>query len=88
MVGEVVVTPDSYFWYALSITLCVALIWILIRYANKIDKTFDTMSANLKLLTETQIVHGVKIEGHDKDITEIKRKIDGNGNGNGSKNGH
>lgn len=86
MIGEVVATPDSYFWYALSITLALALIWILVRYANKIDKTFDVMAANISRLTETSIVHGVKIDGHDKDITEIKRKIDGNSNGKSGRN--
>lgn len=73
---EVVATPDSYFWYALSILLCMTLIWILVRYSNKIDKTFDKMAENIVKLSETQIIHGVKIEGHDNDIREIKSKMD------------
>jgi hypothetical protein len=76
MICEVVNTPDSYFWYALSITLFLSLIWVLVRYANKIDRTFDKMADNIVRLSETQIILGVKVDGHDEDIREIKSKMD------------
>lgn len=62
------VAPDSYFWYALSLLLASALIIIIYKYADKVQKTLDG-------LVKMVAIHENDIKHMKDDIAELKATV-------------
>lgn len=59
--------PDGFFYYTLSTIVAGALIWVFIRYINKLDKTLDA-------LMKADHAHNVALAEIKKDIETLKNR--------------
>lgn len=66
--------PDGWFYYAVTLVLGGALIWVLIRYVSKIDVILTTVQEAVSELKIMAQLHEQKLETHDQEIEEIKKK--------------
>lgn len=64
--------PDGYFYYTLTILLAGVVAGIVYRYTNKIDDTFKEIKNAVSELVTANKVHNVRLDGHDREIEEIK----------------
>lgn len=64
--------PDGYFYYTLTVLLGGVLVGIVYRYTNKIDETFKEIRNAVNELVTSMKVHNVRLDGHDREIEEIK----------------
>lgn len=75
--------PDAYFWYTITILLAGAIIWILIKYTNGVQKTMDKFEdaiSRLIVMTEKHEqrhdYQDEKIVGNTERLSRLESKMD------------
>lgn len=64
--------PDGYFWYVLSTVLVTALIWVVNRYVNRVDRLFEKLTESINDLIQISKVHEHRLEDVEEDVRELK----------------
>lgn len=67
--------PDGYFWYVISTAFLSALIWIINRYVNRIDRLFEKLTTNIEELMRIAGLHEHRINEAEQDIDDLKKRI-------------
>lgn len=67
--------PDGWFYYAVTLAFGGALIYVIIRYTARIDKTLETVQQAVSELKTMVMLQGQKMEIHDDDIDDLKKAV-------------
>lgn len=67
--------PDPWFFYTLCIVFVGALIWVIVRYTNKIDTILVKVQETLQEVKITNSLHGQKLEFHGQKLELHEKEI-------------
>jgi hypothetical protein len=67
--------PDAYFYYGLSVTSVIALIWVLRWVGGRLLDNLDKLGKDVSELKAGQQIQTQILKGHNEDIQEIKQKV-------------
>ena len=67
--------PDGWFYYAVTLAFGGALIYVIIRYSSRIDKTLEKVQEALSELKTMTSLHEQRLDNHDGQIGDLKNQV-------------